>query len=216
MLRFVLGGIALAATGYAIKEYCESEACWDEWLDTVETQDKEKATVKNTTFPKEETPQQTAHTQTMSGVGAMFSEIFTEKSYDDREIAKPKEALAHTRRMLRLYLQQCKAQENETSSTLDADIQVTEAEQHTYPHLEALLEDMYTVGNAYLKQQLCLMEIAERTSIEIPFACKEAMSLLKIFDAILDAKEEKLLMDEIAETIEQFICFKQNFEQRGE
>ncbi len=31
MLRLVLGGIALAAVGYGVKEYCESEGCpWDE------------------------------------------------------------------------------------------------------------------------------------------------------------------------------------------
>jgi len=31
MLPFVLGGIALAAVGYGVKEYCESEGCpWDE------------------------------------------------------------------------------------------------------------------------------------------------------------------------------------------
>ena len=43
MLPLVLGGITLAAVGYGVKEYCESEGCpWDEECTPQQSSDEEQ------------------------------------------------------------------------------------------------------------------------------------------------------------------------------
>ena len=53
MLRLIVGGATLAAVGYALKEYCEEEACpWDEFLSSEQSREKEPS-FKNGAIAKE-------------------------------------------------------------------------------------------------------------------------------------------------------------------